>query len=38
MIRAPGLVQGSDRVPDDDLVAHKAHIAKQLVVMGLTVR
>lgn len=38
MIRAPGLVQGSDRISDDDLVADKADIAKELMVVGLTVR
>lgn len=38
MIWAPGLVQGGDRVADNDLVADEAHIAKQLVVVRLAVR
>lgn len=38
MIWAPGLVQGGDRVADNDFVADEAHIAKQLVVVRLAVR
>jgi len=35
---APGLVEGTEHISVDDVIAHKADVAKQLMVVDLTVR
>ena len=37
MVGTPGLVQGGDRIAEDYLVTHEAHVAKQLVVVRFAV-